>query len=41
MPAPANLARGRGAASNATGRYESQVREVFDDGWTLEDPQPA
>jgi DNA repair photolyase len=34
-------ARGRGARSNATGRYESQVREAFDDGWTAEDPEPA
>jgi DNA repair photolyase len=33
--------RGRGARSNATGRYESQVREVFDDGWTAEDAEPA
>ncbi|HEY1753042.1 MAG TPA: PA0069 family radical SAM protein [Caulobacteraceae bacterium] len=36
-PAP----RGRGAQSNASGRYESQVREAFDDGWTLEDEAPA
>ena len=41
MPTPANLARGRGAASNATGRYESLTREAFDDGWTIEDPQPV
>ena len=33
--------RGRGARSNATGRYESQSREEFDDGWTLDDPEPA
>lgn len=33
--------RGRGARSNATGRYESQVREAFDDGWTAEDAEPA
>jgi DNA repair photolyase len=33
--------RGRGARSNATGRFEAQVREAFDDGWTLEDPEPA
>lgn len=33
--------RGRGARSNASGRFESQTREAFDDGWTLEDPQPA
>ncbi|HEU5274399.1 MAG TPA: PA0069 family radical SAM protein [Xanthobacteraceae bacterium] len=30
--------RGRGAQSNATGRYEPQAREGFDDGWeSLED----
>ena len=40
MPMPANFARGRGAVSNATGRYESQVHEAFDDGWTVEDPAP-
>ena len=33
--------RGRGSRSNASGRYESQAREAFDDGWTLEDPSPA
>jgi DNA repair photolyase len=33
--------RGRGARSNAAGRYESQAREAFDDGWTVEDPEPA
>jgi DNA repair photolyase len=33
-------ARGRGARSNATGRYEAQRREAFDDGWTPDDPQP-
>ena len=33
--------RGRGAVSNQTSRYESQVYEVFDDGWgTLEQDQP-
>jgi hypothetical protein len=33
--------RGRGAASNASGRYEPQARVVFDDGWqTLEDLPP-
>ena len=40
MPTPANFARGRGAVSNATGRYESQVREAFDDGWTADDAEP-
>ena len=33
--------RGRGAKTNASGRYESQTREAFDDGWTEEDAQPA
>ncbi|WP_332770347.1 PA0069 family radical SAM protein [Phenylobacterium sp.] len=33
--------RGRGARSNASGRYEAQAREAFDDGWTVEDPQPV
>jgi DNA repair photolyase len=33
--------KGRAARSNATGRFESQVRESFDDGWTAEDePKP-
>jgi DNA repair photolyase len=29
--------RGRGARSNRSGRYEAEVREAFDDGWTLDD----
>ena len=33
--------RGRGARTNATGRYESQIREAFDDGWTPDDEPPA
>ena len=33
--------RGRGAASNDSGRYEVDTREPFDDGWTdCEDPPP-
>jgi len=32
--------RGRGAASNDAGRYESGTREPFDDGWTREE-KPA
>src|SRR5437763_7777178 len=33
--------RGRGALSNATGRYEPKARLVFDDGWqSLEDLPP-
>jgi DNA repair photolyase len=33
--------RGRGARSNAAGRYESRTHEAFDDGWTLDDPPAA
>jgi len=33
--------RGRGARSNAAGRYESQASEAFDDGWTPDDVEPA
>jgi DNA repair photolyase len=36
-----NAMRGRGARSNATGRYEGQQREAFDDGWTGDDAEPA
>ena len=32
--------RGRGARSNASGRYESQAREAFEDGWTPDEPDP-
>jgi len=32
--------RGRGAQSNAAGRFESLVHEAFDDGWTDEDAAP-
>jgi len=32
--------RGRGAHSNATGRFETQVREAFDDGWEDTDSAP-
>src|ERR1700760_670029 len=31
---------GRGAVSNASGRYERAVVETFDDGWTAEDAEP-
>ncbi|WP_421729057.1 PA0069 family radical SAM protein [Brevundimonas sp.] len=34
-------AKGRGARSNATGRYEVTTSEAFDDGWTPEDEAPA
>lgn len=35
------MAKGRGAVFNASGRYESQVREAFDDGWTADDAEAA
>jgi DNA repair photolyase len=41
MPAPSIVPRGRGAQSNATGRFESLVRDAFDDGWTGEDEAPT
>ena len=41
MSAPSTLAKGRGAVTNATGRYESLVRETFDDGWNENDAEPA
>ena len=34
-------ARGRGAKSNHSGRYETAQSEDFDDGWTEHDGQPA
>ena len=38
---PADLRRGRGAATNVTGRFEVQKREEFDDGWTQDEaPEP-
>ena len=41
MSAPLVVPRGRGAQSNATGRFETQIREAFDDGWTGEDEAPT
>jgi DNA repair photolyase len=41
MSSPPPLVKGRGARSNASGRFEALVREAFDDGWTMEDPEPA
>jgi DNA repair photolyase len=35
------MVRGRGARSNASGRFESQAREAFDDGWTGQDAEPV
>jgi DNA repair photolyase len=33
--------KGRGARTNASGRYEATTTEAFDDGWTPEDEVPA
>ena len=33
-------AKGRGARSNHSGRYEAQTLEAVDDGWTQEDATP-
>jgi len=41
MATLANSVRGRGAQSNASGRYESAIREAFDDGWTPDDLEPV
>ena len=39
--APVDRRRGRGAATNVSGRYEIFSREVFDDGWTRDEaPEP-
>ena len=38
---PSERRRGRGAATNASGRFEVQAREAFDDGWSREEaPEP-
>lgn len=37
VPLMAEKAKGRGARSNATGRFESETVEAFDDGWTSDD----
>jgi DNA repair photolyase len=33
--------KGRGARTNASGRFEPVVHEFFDDGWTTDDDTPA
>src|SRR5215217_441959 len=37
----AETAKGRGARSNASGRYEPETVEAFDDGWTPDDAEAA
>ena len=41
MPPPSKTTRGRGAESNASGRFESRQREAFDDGWNETDEVPT
>jgi hypothetical protein len=41
MPAPSTVPRGRGAVSNAAGRFESRQSEAFVDGWTGDDAAPT
>src|SRR5580658_6599818 len=41
MSVPSKAVRGRGAESNASGRYESQAYEAFDDGWNEGDETPT
>ncbi len=41
MAQPSHQPRGRGAESNASGRFEALSRETFDDGWNDDDAAPA
>jgi DNA repair photolyase len=41
MPASVMPRKGRGAASNESGRFESEKRVAFDDGWGAVDAEPA
>jgi len=41
MPVALGQRKGRGAASNASGRFEAEQRVAFDDGWGLADEEPA
>ena len=41
MPVTVKPRKGRGAASNETGRFESEKRVAFDDGWGIADEEPA
>jgi DNA repair photolyase len=40
MPAIAQPRKGRGAASNVSGRFESEARVAFDDGWNVPGAEP-
>jgi DNA repair photolyase len=41
MSQPSTAPRGRGAVSNASGRFESRTRDEFDDGWSGDDEAPS
>src|SRR5277367_3616834 len=40
MPATIERRKGRGAASNDSGRFEAESRVTFDDGWGMADEEP-
>ncbi|NWG52480.1 MAG: PA0069 family radical SAM protein [Hydrogenophilaceae bacterium] len=40
FPPPAAPIKGRGARTNASGRYEKERRAAFDDGWPQDEAQP-
>ncbi|MES2862088.1 MAG: PA0069 family radical SAM protein [Pseudomonadota bacterium] len=40
MPTRPTPTKGRGARTNASGRYETVAHEDFDDGWTADDETP-
>ena len=40
MPASPLPRKGRGAASNASGRFEREERIAFDDGWSIPGAEP-
>ena len=40
MPAAFGQRKGRGAASNDSGRFEAEKRIAFDDGWSTADEEP-
>ena len=41
MPASVMPRKGRGAASNESGRFESEKRVAFDDGWGMTEAEPG
>src|SRR4051794_30278281 len=41
MPVGVKPRKGRGAATNDTGRFEAEKRVAFDDGWGTADEEPA